>query len=274
MSMKDILHKTVVILAMLIIAVYSYAQDVVENYGDNGSIDWTSQVVRATGIAITGGVGGRPGQIRAAEMDALRQILATVKGMRLNSETTMENFMLTSDVVQTQVEGVVRNFRRVGDPVYMSNGDIEVTVEMDLRGPGKIFDIAIPQPIGVPPTPISGTPSNTSVYSGLIVDARGLGVRPAIAPNIYSESGDEVYGSRYIDREWAIKQGMVSYAKDPSKAKMDERVSPNPMMIKAVKASGANRTDVIISNQDAMTLNKVTDNLKFLQECRVILIVD
>jgi hypothetical protein len=263
-----------IIASLLSVAIYSSAQNVVENYGDNGAVDWSAQTVRATGIAITGGVGGRPGQIRAAEMDALRQILATVEGMRLNSETTMENFMLTSDVVRTQVEGVVRNFRRVGDPVYMSNGDIEVTVEMDLRGPGKLFDIAIPQPVGVPPTPISGTPSNSSVYSGLIVDARGLGLRPAIAPNIYSESGDEVFGSRYIDREWAIKQGMVSYAKDSGKAKMDERVAPNPMIIKAVKVSGANRTDVVISNQDALTLNRVTENLKFLQECRVILVVD
>ncbi|MDP8206750.1 MAG: hypothetical protein P9L92_08825 [Candidatus Electryonea clarkiae] len=272
--MKNILTCAVILVAALCLTSGVYAQNVVESYGDAGSIDWSAQVVRATGIAITGGVGGRPGQIRAAEMDALRQILATVKGMRLNSETTMENFMLSSDVVRTQVEGVVRNFRRVGDPVYMSNGDIEVTVEMALQGPGKIFDIAIPQPIGIPPTPISGTPSSTEVYSGLIVDARGLGVRPAIAPNIYSESGDEIFGSRYIDREWAIKHGMVSYAKDPAKARADERISPNPMFIKAMKASGPNRTDIIVSNQNALTLNKVTENLKFLQECRVILIVD
>lgn len=252
------------------------AQGVVESVADGaGTIDWSNQVIQAKGSAIPGGVGGRPGQIRAAEMDALRNILMTVKGARLSSETTVENFMLKNDVIRTSVEGMVRNFRRVGEPVYFSDGSIEVTIEMDMRGQGRLYDAVLPQRGQVPPpVPVSGTPSNSRVYSGLIVDARGLGLRPAIAPNIYSERGDEVYGSRYVDREWAIKQGMVSYAKDQNKARQDERVASNPLIIKAKKVRGANRTDVVISEQDALTLHQVSDNLKFLQECRVIFLVD
>ncbi len=276
--MKRILRLAMLIAFLVIIVVTCSAQTVSESIGDRSSIDWTNQTIQATGIGITGGAGGRPGQIRAAELDALRQILETIKGMRLNSETTVENFMMSSDIIRTRVEGTVKNFRRVGDPVYLSNGDIEVTVEMDLRGTGKFYDIVMPGPASIPPTPISprsGTAiSNTKIYTGLIVDARGLGLRPAIAPNIYSSSGDEVYGSRYVDRQWAIEQGMVSYAKDPDKARGDERVTPSPLFVKAQKATGANRTDVVITDQDALTLHQVADNLKFLQECRVIILVD
>jgi hypothetical protein len=245
-----------------------------ETISQNGAVDWSNKVIQAKGIAIQGGVGGRAGQIRAAELDALRQILETVKGMRLNSETTVENFMLTSDVITTKVHGIARNFQRVGDPVYMSDGSIEVTVEMNLLGSGQFFDVVMPIAMGGGMPFYSGTVNDNSVYTGLVLDARGLGLRPAIAPRVVSEDDDEIYGSRFVDREWAIKNGMTGYAKDIESAKKDERVGGNPMVVKAVKVSGPNRTDVVISEDDARRLHAVTRNFSFLKECRVIILVD
>ena len=66
----------------------------------------------------------------------------------------------------------------------------------------------------------------------------------------------------------------MNYSKDLTQARVDQRTGNNPMMIKAQRASGPNRTDLVISNQDALTLSKVTENLKFLQECRVTIVLD
>lgn len=248
--------------------------EVVESYGANGAVDWSDRTVQAKGIAVQGGVGGRAGQIRAAELDALRQILETVKGMRISSETTVENFMLSSDVIRTRVEGVARNFRRVGDPVYMNDGSIEVTVEMDLTGPGRFFDVIIPSQIGGGSPVYTSPMSDARAFTGLVIDARGLGLRPAITPRVFDETGREIYGSRYVSRDWAIQYGMAGYAKTIDQAKSNDRVGDRPMVIEAVKATGANRTDLVIRDVDAHMLHAVSANFSFLQQCRVIILVD
>lgn len=247
---------------------------VTEPIGDTGAVNWSNQTVEAVGISVQGGVGGRAGQIRAAELDALRQIIETIKGIRLNSETTVEASMLSSYRIETRVEGVARNFRRVGDPVYMPDGSIELRVAMEMRGPGQLYDIILPS-LGTRAEPVyTNPPPGSGVYTGLIVDTRGLGVRPAITPRILDDRGEVIYGERYVDREWVVEHGMTGYAGDLASARQDDRVGSNPLVISAVDASGPNRTDAIISADNARLLHAIDTHLTLLQQARVIFVVD
>jgi hypothetical protein len=106
------------------------------------------------------------------------------------------------------------------------------------------------------------------------VDARGLGVRPAIAPKIVNEDGKEVYGSAWISRDYAVREGMVGYLKDPIAAQTNPRVTDRPLMVKALRVSGDGRVDLMIANADAAMLHGVSQNLSFLEKCRVIILVD
>ena len=124
------------------------------------------------------------------------------------------------------------------------------------------------------PRIIGGSISNNTVYTGLIIDARGLGLRPALAPQVFDEKGEIVYGQRQVDREWLLKFGMASYSRDLADARANDRVGDNPMVVSAKEVSGANRTDVVIDDQAAETLLGVSENLTFLQDCRVIFLVD
>ncbi|GBE29290.1 MAG TPA: hypothetical protein ENH10_01795 [Bacteroidetes bacterium] len=262
------------IMSLILLLTSALQAQVSEDVNGHGTINWSDQVVRAVGISVQGGVGGRAGQIRAAELDALRQILETIKGIRINSETTVEEFMLDSDRIRTQIEGVAKNFRRVGDPVYQSDGSIELTVEMDITGQGMLLERVI-YGDGETAAPLYDTaPPGSSVYTGLIVDARGLGVRPALAPVIKDEAGQVIYGERYVERDWLIKHGMAEYAKDLATARNNDRVGSNPLVIKAIRAEGSNRTDVTVSSQNAALLHAVERHLTFLQQARVIFLVD
>ena len=50
-------------------------------------------------------------------------------------------------------------------------------------------------------------------------------VKPALSPRILDETGIEVYGSAYVSREWAIKNGVVGYSKDITAAlKLVDRI--------------------------------------------------
>ncbi len=133
------------------------------------------------------------------------------------------------------------------------------------------------KPIASNPTSSTATsthPLPNQVFTGLVVDARGFKVKPAMSPKLLDESGQEVYGTGYVSREYAVEHGIVGYAKDLESAKQNERVADNPFVVKGVSVSGANHTDIVIRNTDAQTLLGMKENLSFLDKCRVMVVVD
>jgi hypothetical protein len=251
--------------------------DIIEPTGSSGKVDWTTGVITAVGIGAPPAEPANPAQARAmaeraAQVVAYRNLLEAVKGVRVDSTTTVENFMVTSDVIRTDVSGIIQG-ATVMDKKYMSDGSVEVTVGMKLTG--ALADALLPKTL---PTPAASTPPSASasgqIYTGLIVDARGLGVRPAMAPKIMNEEGKEIYGSAYISRDYAVREGMAGYLKDPVAAQANPRVADKPLLVKAVKVSGDARVDMTISNADALVIQSAAQNLSMLEKCRVIILVD
>jgi hypothetical protein len=281
--MKHLTVKSLTAVGLLVGCALAQMQSV--STGDaaqgNGAIDWASRTIVAVGIGAPNPdmpqASQRPGALRAAQQLALRNALETVKGIFLNSATTVENFMTTSDVVTSKVSGFLKNFQQEGKPKYMSDGSVEVTMRIPLDGMGGIGEALLGPSLGDKPsvTAFEGTASaKPMVFSGLIIDCRGLGVKPAMSPRVLDEAGKEIYGSAYVSREWAVKYGMVGYAKDISAAAKQERMGKNPGKIKAMKAQGENATDVVLSEKDASDVRSAAENLKFLSECRVMFIID
>ncbi len=303
MYLKSLFKITILLLMLTGITMAQYVN---QSVGQAGSIDWSSQMIRATGIGAPNPnlpqAAQRASAIEAAKRVALRNLLETIQGMSINSETTVRNAMMENDVINTRVQGVVRGFTVV-DTKYMSTGDIDVTVEMPITG--ALSDVLLPQQMGGTPisggsvvpqgqlwpankpvpegyvliAPASPGQSTTSsagggVYTGLIIDAKGLGIRPAMAPKIVDESGQEIYGSKYVSRDWAVKIGMVGYDKDVTRAKSNDRVTNNPLVVKGIKVSGANKADIVVSNNDAALIRNTTANQNFLDKCKVMFIVD
>jgi hypothetical protein len=254
-------------------------KDVIEPAGSTGKIDWTTGVITAVGIGAPPAQPANAAQARAmaeraAQVVAYRNLLESVKGVRVDSTTTVENFMVTSDVIKTEVSGIIQG-AMVMDKKYMSDGSVEVTVGMKLSG--ALADTLLPKGAATPPAitaPPAGSPASGQLYTGLIVDARGLGARPAMAPKILNEEGKEVYGSAWINREYAVREGMVGYLKDPATAQANPRVTDKPLMVKAQKVTGDARVDLVISNADAAMLQSASQNLSMLEKCRVIILVD
>jgi len=275
-----------VLLAVVIMALMgssAFAQlvgtvkDVETAVGSSGKIDWTTGVITSVGIGAPPAQPANAAQARAmaeraAQVVAYRNLLEAVKGVRIDSTTTVENFMITSDVIRTQVSGFVQG-AMVMDKKYMSDGSVEVTVGMKLTG--ALADSLLPKTPPMAPTGIGATPGVPGqAFTGLIVDARGLGVKPAMAPKVLNEDGKEVYGSAWINRDWAVREGMAGYLRDPQQAQQNPRVTDKPLMVKAIKASGDARVDVVISNADAAMLQSAAQNLSFLEKCKVIILVD
>jgi hypothetical protein len=74
---------------------------------------------------------------RAAKVDALRNLSETVYGVRINSSTTVRDFVTQSDIIRTNLDSLIQGAREV-DYVERSDGTAEVTVEITL---GQVEDI-------------------------------------------------------------------------------------------------------------------------------------
>jgi hypothetical protein len=112
-----------------------------------------------------------------------------------------------------------------------------------------------------------------TVYTGLIFDAQNLTFTPSASVKILDEDGREIYGSAYVSKDWADKHGIVSYVKDLAQAKANQRVAGNPLVIKAIKVTGPNNKDLVISNDDARRVRDLAKHLNFLDAAKVVIIV-
>ncbi len=127
---------------------------------------------------------------RAAIDDAYRQIAEIVYGIRLDSTTTVRDFVTERDVIRSNVHGLIRT-ARVVDTEYTPDGMCKVKMEVRVRalqkalkrtfpyhsdrirvvGTGALNPIAVPTPI---PTPME----EKYEWDELIISATGTGLPP------------------------------------------------------------------------------------------------
>ena len=275
--MKKLIYINIFILSSI------FAQGVVTQL-DKGSINYSEQMINAVGIGFVPSNAVNAGQarrmaLRIAKQDAMRQLIEIVNGVTLTSETTMSGAMV-DDVINTKVQGFIRGARPVGQPKYLSDTSVEMEYSVPMSG---ISDIILP-PVTVP---ASNQPANnaagaasqtttpqTGGVTGVIIDARGLNARPAMAPRILDQNGNPIYGPGKYSRKYAVENGVVGYSKTLEAAQKDQRVMGNPIVVKGVATSGTNKTDITISNADVSKIDLANRNYKVLNDCRVLILID
>jgi hypothetical protein len=258
---------------------------VTDKVGDKGLVNFEDGYIEAVGTGAPpeqyyGKPQARPMALRAAQVDAYRNLLETVQGVQIDSKTTIKDFVTESDVINTQISGMVKGAQIVKKE-YLSDGTVEVTVRMPLSGVAKAV---LPKAIADDkkedmkehkPVPFSKKPAPPDeVYTGLVIDGRGLQGRPAMSPKIFDENGAEVYGTLIVKKEYAVQQGICGYARDLNAAQSNARVTNNPLTVKAIRAQGAGMSEFVIGMDDANKIRSAKENLTFLQKCRVMIVLD
>jgi hypothetical protein len=264
------------------------ASDLVDKIGQ-GSINWSSGYIEAVGIGappekMAGKINARPIALRAAQADALRNLLEIIKSVQVDSATAIKDITVGSDVVDTQVNGLVKGAEVIYYQ-FMPDGRAEVKLRIPLYG--NLAQIVMPLAMAKPPAApalneaapapavkmLESLPAN-AVYTGVVIDARGIQARPAISPRIFDENGKEVYGLARVDLEYMVKNGMSGYARELTVAQSNQRVGANPIKIKAVRTSGTGKSDIIISNADAQNIRLSAKSASFLNQCKVMIVLD
>ena len=231
--------------------------------------DWNSNKIQVTGMGVANPAlvrspaHGAMLARRAAVADAYRQMAEVVNGVQVDAETTVEQMMLTSDIVKTRISAVIKGAVIVSEG-ELSGGGYSVTMELPLfGGNGGLAETVIERPQTIEPFPMPApdyrpptdyTPptipdynppkySGAGRYTGLVVDCRGLGrINPVMSPVIKNANGEKIYGHKNLDYDRIIREGMASYARGMGEA---DRAGSNPLVVKAINLDDLNATPVL-----------------------------
>ncbi len=269
--------------------------DFIGDVFDNGSVNYGDRTIQAIGIGfipenVINAGQARRAAMRIAKQDALRQLIEIVNGVNVTSETTVSGAMF-DDVIKTQVQGAIRGARRVGEPKYLSDTSVEVTYEVKMADISRVLlPMAEKAPtlkfedvtVAAAATPGASVNQGSSADSGptsggvtgIIIDGKGLGLRPAMSPRIVNQSGSVVYGPGQYSRDYAASNGVVGYAKSLEQAKADPRVQGNPLVIRGSSVSGSSAADLVVSNVDAGKIARADGSAGLLGNCRVMFVLD
>ena len=265
---------------LLMFSVFGYtdnSKDVIE-LKENGSINWSRGVVQAKGIGIpptklSGDSNARTEALTDAKLNASHETLKIIKELRINGTTVVGDYAIQEPAIMSKIENMVNN-AKVVKKEYLTDGTVKIEMEVNLRG--GFAQLILPKEI----KPLDSiklvtmNKTSTPVFTGLVVDAKGLGVKPVMVPKIIDENNQEVYGSAFVSREYAVQQGMSGYSRDLKESLKDKRVSDYPLVVKGLKTSGPGHSEIVISNADASKLRGISESLYFMKKCRVIIVID
>jgi hypothetical protein len=108
-------------------------------------------------------------------------------------------------------------------------------------------------------------------YSGIVIDASGLDMNPALYPNIVTEDGKLVYGAQFLDPEYALMNGVSTYVRSLEEAK-NLGAGDSPFIVKALKTMGAFAADLVLPGVVVDQLFGLEEQYNHMSEGRVVIL--
>lgn len=287
-------------LVVLLLGPVAAQSVLVQKLDGASSVDWGRLVVRSVGNSAIA-AGDRIQRMEAlerAKLAAEENLFGGMQHVSLLGTSRIGDVVDQNSLLQAELKSLSQTFT-ILDMRSMSDMSVEVDVELPLTG--DLMNLVLPRETGKAQLRLSGTPlcpccgqpwpagrpvqegvkliipsdgytsAKGAAFTGLVIDARELDVKPALLPKILSESGEEIYGTNYVIREEAKQIGLVAYRKGIDVAVKDMRVGPMPLVIRALQ-TGAAKTDIVVSDIDGVLIHAAAKNQNFLNQCRVVVV--
>jgi hypothetical protein len=99
-------------------------------------------------------------------------------------------------------------------------------------------------------------------------------MKPALAIRILNQGAKELYRGEYVPQDTAARHGLALFARDLTAAQTNPRVGKNPLTIKGSKLGPAAPSDIILDQGEAQKMAPFAQKGTFLEECRVMIVLD
>jgi len=266
-----------------------------------GGIDWENRVIYSVGDGVMppnaiSAAQARVRAKRAAIDEAYGRMIEMANEVRVDAESTTRNYVNENRIVRTKVSGMVKNAEIVKIN-QLEDGSYQIMMKMPMDGVKGLGSALLPvqmeriRKVRVisstskedmmaktksfsPKSVLQPTSKKTENYTGLIIDTKGLGAKPAMYPKILVENGDSIYDVSSANPNATIEEGLVAYRMNLDAAKQVSRIGSNPLIVKAQKVSGKYKADIVISDSDAQKIYQADSKSGILGEAKVVVVID
>lgn len=231
-----------------------------------GRVNWTTLdlCASATESNSSGSMAGYEALEGRARATLGPRMLDLAREVVIDSTHTSGDLMSSSEAVADKLDANV-SLWEVTEARYYTSGRVEVDVCLPIHAwlrpalsrMGAGVDRSSP-----PAVPITG----------LIIDARGLDVTPAISPEVRAATGARLYSGASMTSFSASQRAPVIYVTDPADPVAVRRAGEQPLIVSAV--SVADDVNLVLDPSDVVAVEKAVSESGFLALGTVVIVVD
>lgn len=230
-------------------------------------VDWTNSYIIATGrgapnLSESNLAGIRIQSERTAKVDARRNILNTVKQLRVSDTTSIHSLLNNQPQLNQKLNDLVRDYETL-ETKYYADGGVDIQVKLHLT---KILLAVQDSTLGSAPPE-----ETTTTKTGIIIQSSGLNTPPALAPYIRDQQGETLFSPEFVSKTTAQRNGLVVYVTSLKEALNHERIGPNPEVVNVLSLAKAGSADLVVSEADAEKLRGLSSLLK---QAKIVIIRD
>lgn len=249
-----------------LLASLAFAFDPVMEELSAGRIDWTSLRLLASAEGVPSG--GVLVNLETLEGDARQRLgprmLAMARKVRVSADLTAADLLDARDAVADRIDDNLVLWEVFEVRYYMSGG-------VEMEGALSLQPWLRPALVSLAKGKDRSTPA-TAPTSGLVIDARGLELSPALSPRIEGPTGETLYSVAAMTVLAASQRTPVVYVTDPADVAAARRAGVQPMFVRARSVSAG--TDLVLDAADAARVAEAAAAAPFLLQGHVVVVVD
>lgn len=257
-------------------------------------VDWGRQALiittQATAPMNVQGPRARTVTRDAALADARRQAQTAIGALKVTDYATLQDMLAAKLVAADVIDRLCAPLGLASERWDTTNRSLTLACALPLQDSGTLHEVAarllqmeqgtlaqqttlMRAPIQILRPAATATQPYLAPYTGVIIDATGLGYTPALLPKLVTGSGAEVWGTVGINPLLVVEKGLVGYATSVQGALRSGRVGENPLILRSIGVAGPLQGDLVLTDADAAVLTDA-DAAKSLAALAVIILVD
>ncbi|MEF2144445.1 MAG: hypothetical protein V3573_03285 [Desulfovibrionaceae bacterium] len=266
---------------------------------DMTQVNWGDGMISALGVAEVRAESYDPVReqavaARRATLEARRQLQETVLSLPLDGRRLVGQALSPDQVASVRSKLQNSPLERRNEPDGLGGVRLEVVASAGLRGPlaDSLFPPTEPflsrvpahieltigtlsaHPVDVDQAAYRRSMAELGAYTGVVVDARGLGVSPALLPVVAGPDGVCVFGPHLASRAYVVEQGLAVYAPSIQDPAARQRVGGTPLVVRALAVSGSYAADLVVSQQDADLIQVLFKSRDIGASCPMAIVLD
>jgi hypothetical protein len=230
-----------------------------------GRVDWAGETVVSTARGERGGnVAGLEMMEGSARTQLGPRMLTMARRVRVRSDATADDLLGAGDLIADRLDDNLATWEAT-EVRYHTGGDVEVDGALGLHGwlrPALVLMVTGRERA----TPVTGT------VTGLVVDARGLRVRPCVAPRVLDGGGQALYSLEVLTPSAAAARSPAQWVGDAGDHRAARRAGENPVFARAKDV--VDGCDVVLADADAAAVRREAESAPFLLGGYVVIVVD